>query len=195
VALFRLGKYREAAIRFDALAYEMAKDPPNLRAHLLDQAGEAWLSAGDPARAYVDLGGALALLPDDPGILVDRAQAEALRGNFEGAVRALDRVLASDPTRIDALVYRASAYRALGRLGPARADADKALSLAPDSLPALLERGNLRLLQGDLGGARADWLEIERRDPKSAAALAAAANLARLDEVKAAPAGTRRPSR
>jgi tetratricopeptide (TPR) repeat protein len=182
VALFRLGKYREAAQRLGALARAMAKDPPDLRAHILDQAGEAWLAAGDPGRAYADLGEALTLLPNDPDILVDRAQAEALSGHFERAVTDLDSVLERDPTRVDALVYRASAYRALGRLGPALADADKAVGLAPGSAPALLERGNIRLLQGDLAGARADWLEIEKLEPKSAAALAAAANLARLEE-------------
>jgi tetratricopeptide (TPR) repeat protein len=194
VALFGLGKYKEAARRLDALAHEMANDPPSLRGHVLDQGGEAWLMAGDPGRAYADLGAALVQLPDDPEILVDRAQAQAMNGNFAGAIDDLDRALGRDPKRVAALVYRASAYRALGRLGPALADADKAVALAPHFVPALLERGDLRRLQGDIKGARADWLEILKLQPKSAAALAAAANLRGLDKNEKAPAaaGTRR---
>ncbi len=181
VALFRLGKYKEAAIRLDALAHEMDQDPPSLRGHVLDQAGEAWLMAGDPVRAYADLGAALVQLPNDPGILIDRAQVEALSRNFAGAVHDLTRVLEKYPKRVDALVYRASAYQALGRFGPALADADAAVALAPHSVPALLERGNIRGLEGNLAGARADWLRVVKLSPKSAAGLAAAANLKALD--------------
>lgn len=182
VALFNLGKYKEAATHLDALAHAMDKDPPSLRGHVLDQAGEAWLMAGDPVRAYADLGAALIQLPGDPGILVDRAQAQAMNRNFQGAVNDLSRVLNKSPNRLDALVYRASAFRALGRLDLALADADKALALSPHFVPALLERGNIRRVQGNTKGARADWLLIETLAPKSPAALAAAANLKRLDK-------------
>ncbi len=190
-AYFGLGKYKKAALLFDRLAAEIGKTkaPRSLRAHLLDQGGEAWLMAADTVRATADLGAALTLLPNDPGILVDRAQVEAMSGNFGGAVGDLDRVLEKHPKRLDALIYRASAYRALGRLGPALADADKALALSPRSLPALLERGNIRRLEGDIAGARADWRRILKFAPKSAAAEAAAANLARLGKEKPAAAG------
>jgi tetratricopeptide (TPR) repeat protein len=189
VALFRLGRYTEAATRLDALAHQMQKGPADLVAAVLDQAGEAWLMAGDPVRAYADCGAALILAPDDPGILTDRAQAAAAAGHYQRAVGDLDRVLKKDPNAVDALIYRAAAYRALGRLDPALFDADKAVSLRPHSLSGLLERGNIRRLEGDNVGARADWLEIRRLAPKSPEAVAAAANLQRL----AAKPGT--PSR
>ena len=188
VALFHLGKYKEAAIRLDALAHQMGKGPADLVAGVLDQAGVAWLMAGDPVRAYADCGAALILSPDDPGILTDRAQAAAAAGHYTKAVGDLDRVLEKHPDEVDSLVYRAAAYRALGRLDPALADADKAVSLKPRSLSGLLERGNIRRLKGDEAGARADWLEIRRLSPRSPEAFAAAANLKRLAAAKPAAA-------
>lgn len=187
VAFFHLGRYKEAATRLDALAHQMNKGPADLLAGVLDQAGEAWLMAGDPVRAYADCGAALILAPDDPDILTDRAQAAAAAGHYRKAVGDLDRVLEKRPQAVDALVYRAAAYRALGRLDPALADADKAVSLQPRSLSALLERGNIRRLKGEKAGARADWLEIRRLAPKSPEAVAAAANLQRLKAQGSAP--------
>ena len=189
VALFRLGHYKEAATRLDALAHQMPKGPADLVAGVLDQAGEAWLMAGDPVRAYADCGAALILRPDDAAILVDRAQAAAAAGRYDKALGDLDRVLQRDPKSADALVYRAAAYRALGRLDPALVDADRAVSLRPHSLAGLLERGNIRRLKGDKEGARADWLEIRRLAPHSPEAAAAAANLQRLDAKGGAPKG------
>jgi tetratricopeptide (TPR) repeat protein len=180
VALITLGKYREGATRLQALAQAMTHAPPALRAEVLDQAGQAWLLASDPARAYAAAGEALSLQPGDPELLIDRAEAAAASGYFDRAVVDLDRVLKSDPNRVDALVYRASAYRALDRLDPARADIDKALARAPHSAAALLERGNLRRLEGDAAGARRDWEEVGRLAPGSPADMAARANIEHL---------------
>src|SRR6516162_7018113 len=77
-------------------------------------------------------------------------------GYLDKAVTDLDRVLKTDPRRVDALIYRASVNRALNRLDPALADVEKALAQVPGSVPALLERGNIRRLKGDLMGARQD---------------------------------------
>src|SRR6185437_16394015 len=77
VALIGLRRYAEAGKRLDKLAEAMAKDPAELRAEVLDQAGQAWLLAGEAARAEASLTAALALAPDDPGLLTDRAEAFA----------------------------------------------------------------------------------------------------------------------
>lgn len=182
VALIGLKQYQPAADRLDKLAEAMLTTAPDsLRAEVLDQAGQAWLLAGDAARAYNDAGAALALAPNDPDILVDRAEAAGEAGWFDKAVGDLDVVLKSDPRRVDALVYRATAYRALGKLDLALADADAAVRIAPSSAQAVLERGNIRGLKGDLDGARTDWHAAMALAPGSAAALAAKANLAHLD--------------
>jgi len=192
VALIGLKQYQEAAGRLETLAQTMANGPAALRAEVLAQAAQAHLLAGDPARAYAATDAALALRPDDPDLMIadlllDRAEAAGAAGWFDKAVADLDRVLQTDPSRVDALIYRASSYRAQARLDPALADIEKALRLAPDSAPGLLERGNIRRMRGDLDGARRDWRRVAALAPGSAAETAAKANLARLD-VKDAPA-------
>jgi tetratricopeptide (TPR) repeat protein len=187
VALITLGRYKEGATRLAALAKAMATAPASLRADVLDQAGQAWLLAGDPVRAYAAAGDAVALQPSDPNLLIDRAEAAASAGYLNRSVADLDRVLKTDPNEVDALIYRASAYRALDRLDPARADIDKALSESPRSPAALLEAGNIRRLEGDTAGARRDWQEIGRVAPGTPEDLAAQVNLEHLAE-GAAPA-------
>ena len=181
VALVGLKQYKEAATRLEALAREMTTAPVSLRAEVLDQAGQAWLLAGDPVRAYVASGQAVSLQPNDPDLLVDRAEAAASAGYFDKAVADLDHVLKKDPGRVDALIYRASANRALGRLDPALADVEKALAHSPNSVPGLLERGNIRRLKGDPEGARQDWERLGRLAPGSKADMAARANLEHLE--------------
>lgn len=179
VALIGLRQYKPAAERLDKLAVAMLTvAPDSLRAEVLDQAGQAWLLAGDAARAYNDTGAALALAPNNPDILIDRAEAAGEAGWYDKAVADLNDVLKADPRRVDALIYRATAYRALNKLDPALADADAAVRLAPSSAQAVLERGNIRGLKGDVEGARHDWQTTMTLAPGSAAALAAKANLA-----------------
>jgi len=180
VALIELKQYKEGALRLEKLAEAMVHAPPALRADVLGQAAQGWLLAGDPGRAYAADGAALGLRPEDPSLLVDRAEAAGSAGWFDKAIADLDIVLKADPARLDALIYRASAYRELGRLDPALADIDKALTLAPDSVPALLERGNIRRIGGDNDGARQDWLRVAQLAPGSAAEAAAKANIERL---------------
>ena len=181
VALVGLKQYKDAATRLEALAQDMTKAPASLRAEVLDQAGQAWLLAGDPVRAYAAAGQAVSLQPNDPDLLIDRAEAAAAAGYFDTAVADLDHVLRTEPSRVDALIYRASANRSLSRLDPALADLEKALALAPNSVTGLLERGNIRRLKGDHDGARQDWERIGRLAPGSKADMAARANLEHLE--------------
>jgi tetratricopeptide (TPR) repeat protein len=193
VALVGLKQYKEAANRLEALAQDMKTAPAGLRAGVLDQAGQAWLLAGDPMRAYAASGQAVSLQPNDPDLIVDRAEAAASAGYLDKAVADLDHALKIDPGRVDALIYRASANRALDRLDPALADIEKALAEAPNSAPALLERGNIRQLKGDPRGAREDWERIGQLAPGSQADMAARANIERLDSKDPEPpAKTRR---
>jgi tetratricopeptide (TPR) repeat protein len=181
VSLIGLKQYKDGAGRLEKLAQAMIHAPVALRADVLGQAAQAWLLAGDPGRAYAADGMALALRPDDPELLVDRAAAAGSAGWFDKAVADLDRVLKADPARLDALIYRASANRAQGKLDPALADIDAALKLAPDSAAALLERGNIRSSRGDIDTARQDWVRVAALAPGTAAASAAKTNIARID--------------
>jgi tetratricopeptide (TPR) repeat protein len=181
VALVGLKRYKEAATRLEALAQAMTSAPAGLRADVFDQAGQAWLLAGDAVRAYAAAGQALGLQPNDSELLLDRAEAAASAGYYDKAVADLDHVLKADPGRVEALIYRASANRALNRCDAALADVEKALALTPNSVPGLLERGNIRRLNGDLEGARADWERIGQIAPGSQADMAARANIEHLE--------------
>src|ERR1700738_3054579 len=184
VALIGLKQYKEAAIRLEALAQAITASA-ELRADVLDQAGQAWGLAGDPVRAYAAAGAAVALQPNDLDLLIDRAAAAAAMGYLDEAVADLDQVLKADPRRIDALTYRAAANRALDRLDPALVDVEKALALAPSSVPALLERGNLRRLKGDLPAPRKDGARRPQLPPGTKADMAAKANIEHLEAKEA----------
>jgi tetratricopeptide (TPR) repeat protein len=194
VALFGLKRYKEAATQLDALALAMTTAPARLRADVYDQAGQAWLLAGDPMRAYVAAGQAVGLQPNDLELLLDRAEAAASAGYYDKALADLDHVLRVDPSRSEALIYRASANRALHRLDVALADVEKALAQSPRLVPGLLERGNIRRLSGDLEGARADWERVGQLAPGSQADMAARANIERLG-IKGPPPSAMSPGR
>jgi tetratricopeptide (TPR) repeat protein len=181
VALIGLKQYKEGATRLEALAQAMVHAPNSLRAEVLDQASQAWLLAGDPARAYAADTAALGLLPNDADILLDRAEAAGNIGWYDKALTDLDRVLKADPNRADALIYRATAYRQLGKLDEALSDIGRAVELSPDSAAALLERGDIRRLKGDNDGARKDWVRVSELAPGSDADAEAKTNIERLE--------------
>jgi tetratricopeptide (TPR) repeat protein len=184
VALFGLKRYAEAARRFEELAGAMMQRRPELRAGALEEAGQAWLLAGNPGAARAAFDAALRFTPGDVELHIDRARAHGAAGAWRDAVADLDAALKLAPDRADALVYRASAWRQLGELDRARADVGRALELVPDQVEGHLERGNIRRLDGDIAGARVDWEEVERLAPGTPAANSAAANLAALAAAK-----------
>jgi tetratricopeptide (TPR) repeat protein len=181
VALVGLKQYKDGATKLEALAQAMVHAPNSLRAEVLDQASQAWLLAGDPARAYAAATAALGLLPDDLDILTDRAEAAGSEGWYDKALADLDRVLKSDPNRRDALIYRATAYCQLGKLDEGLADINRAVQLSPDSVAALLERGDILRLKGDNEGARKDWVRVSELAPGSDADAEAKTNIERLE--------------
>jgi tetratricopeptide (TPR) repeat protein len=189
VALVEMRKYTEGAQKLEGMAGAMMQAAPAMRAEALEQAGNAWLLANKPVAAKADFDAALALKPNDPEILIDRAEASALNEKFFDAIDDLNRVLDATPKRVDALIYRASAYRQLGSLDLALDDATRALTLDPNALAGLLERGNIRRLKGDRDGAKSDWQRILQLDAKAPEAKAARDNLARLEAAGPAEAG------
>jgi len=179
-ALIGLGIYEHGARRLEILAETIMADA-QMKAGILSQASQAWLLAGDAARAEAVATTALNLTPGDPALFVDRAQAKAARQDYAGAVGDLDRALSLDATSADAFVFRGSANRILGEFDAARADIGRALAIDPRHLDALFERGILKRLGGDTAGARSDWLSVLSIDPLSAAAEGARANLEKMD--------------
>ena len=180
IALIGLRQYEEAATRLEALARD-SHGEPKLRAGMLAQAGQAWLLANQPERAYADQTAALKLVPDAPDILVDRSESLAMAKNYRDALTDLNRSLATSPNRVDALTFRATAKRFLNDDAGAAADAARAIALDPSARDAWLEAGILKRLKGDKAGARKDWMKVLELAPDSAAADAARRNLELMD--------------
>jgi tetratricopeptide (TPR) repeat protein len=185
LAMLALGDPAGAAERLERIAAQVVAGRTP-RAAVLAQASQAWLMAGNASRAALTATLALALTPEDPELLMDRAVALGILGRYGEAAADLDHVLDGEADRPDALVLRAAAWRHLERAEAALRDVERALSVAPDNAEALLERGILRQLAGDTEGARMDWERAIEVAPDSTAADLAAQNLA-LSEAGPAP--------
>ncbi|MDB5739570.1 MAG: hypothetical protein JWP16_610 [Alphaproteobacteria bacterium] len=157
LALVGLKRYAEAGARLDKVAADRDVPDASFRSALSDQAGNAWLLAGDGAKAVHSFTAALALSAGDADLYADLARAQAMRKNWQEVDLDLNAALQMMPRRADLLVLRASARRALKRYVEARADIEAALKIRPGDGGALVERGLLRRQLGDLGGARRDF--------------------------------------
>jgi len=184
MALYGMKQYAEAARTFDKLARSMTDEGLAEQARIYDQAGQAWLVAEQPRAAKSSFDAALRLTPNDPDLLIDRAEALAAAKEYWSAIDDLNRASDIAPKKAEIYVYRAAAYRALDALPLARQDIDYNLKLEPDNPVGLLERGNIRRLQGDVAGARGDWVSVTKVAPGSSSAAAAERNLARLGKVR-----------
>lgn len=179
LALVELGRLAEAAARLEAASSHAKR--PDLGADLLDQAGNVWLMEGSFNKAYGAFTRSLALRPNQPHVMVDRARALGAQDDWEGVITELGKVLKLAPHNVEAHTLRAGARRRLGDLGGARGDIEAALAAAPSDPDALLERGAIRHLASDDAGARADWTEVLRKAPESPAADAARINMEALE--------------
>ena len=174
LALFGLKRYAEAGTRLDKIAGGPAKLDVEFRVALFNQAGNAWLMAGEAQHAVQSFSGALALSAGDADLFADLARAQAMRRDWREVDMDLNAALQLSPRRADLLVLRASARRALKRFQDAKLDIEAALKLKPGDGSALVERGLLRRQLGDIGGARRDFQEALKAGPGAVAAEAKA---------------------
>ncbi len=175
-----LGEPEKGGELMDKLAGR-SKASPAARASIYGQAGQAWLIAGSPDRAYGSATLALSMTPDDADLLIDRSIAAATLERYHDAVDDLTHALDLDPRRADALVFRAAAWRHLEQLELAQDDIDRAFAQDSENPDALLERGILRQRRGDQPGARQDWERAIELSPDSATGDLAQQNLALLE--------------
>jgi tetratricopeptide (TPR) repeat protein len=180
LAQIALGDADLGADQLDALAAS-SHAAATARAAVFGQAGQAWMMAGTPDRAYASATNALELSPDDPDLLIDRAIAETSLERFQDAADDLSHALAADPRRVDALVMRAASWRQLNQLALAQDDIDRAFAEDGDDPDALLERGIIRQRRGDAAGARSDWQRAMELAPDTATGDLAQQNLALLE--------------
>jgi tetratricopeptide (TPR) repeat protein len=180
LARIALGQDDSGAQMLEALAAS-SHAPEAARAAIYGQAAQAWEEMGNIPRALAAATLALALSPDDPDLLVDRAVAAGNIDRYQDAIDDLTHALDIDPKRLDAMVLRGTAWRHLGRLELAQDDIDRVLIVDPDHAEALLERGILRQRRNDRDGARDDWERAASLAPDSATADLAQQNLALLE--------------
>jgi tetratricopeptide (TPR) repeat protein len=180
LAALSLGEAERAAEALERIA---ARSHAGItaRAAVFAQAGEAWIAAGRPLRAHAALTLALALTPDAPVVLSERAMASLTLDRPADALADLERAVVGDPSAVEPWVLRASALRRLDRIGPAAESVAQALQLDPENVEALLERGIIRQIQGDGAGARADWERVIETAPDGSAADLAAQNMALIE--------------
>jgi tetratricopeptide (TPR) repeat protein len=187
LALSGQGEYAQAAQTLEDAArlMESRAGGGEQVPQLLGQAGNAWLLAGDGARAFDvfdealgNRGLSMALRVE---LLVDRSRSHAIQHDYAQVIEDLNAAMNLVGSRSDMLAYRASAYRHLEQIEPAQEDIEQALKLGPDNPDALYERGNLKFALGDIEDAHADWNRVIALAPHSAAAESAKQNLAELD--------------
>src|ERR1700722_9986126 len=129
VALVGMKRYDEGATRLDGLGH--APGMGALRPALFDQAGNAWMLAGDTGKAIISFQSALTLSGNDPDLYADLARAQAMDDDWPSVESDLNAALAIQPRRPDLLVLRASARGAQNRFADARRDVEAALKIAP----------------------------------------------------------------
>lgn len=177
-----LQRWAPAATAFEQAAREAETKKDGRSTDLWVQSGNAWLAAGDGAKAKTAFDAALvgtSLTPELRGELhLDRARAAVQLGDLAGARADLDRGLELVPG--DPFAWYLSSALALreGNLERAREHAAKAVALAPDDASVLLHSGNVAGAGGDSEAARSFYGRAAAAAPGSAAAKAAEAALA-----------------
>jgi len=177
-AMYGAGRYVQAAAQFEAIARDMGRDRPGLRAELWVQAGQAYGEAGAAEKAVEAQSRALELKGNDADLWIDRGLSFAAMKAWPRAISDFDRALALRANDVEILVLRAAAWRNAGNPARALEDAGRALKIAPGHSEALLERAFANLARGDRLSANADFSSVLRLvPPGSDAALRAEAGL------------------
>ena len=181
LAQSRAGRWPAAAATFEIAAREAEsrKDPRS--GDFWAQSGNAWLAAGDPAKARKALDAALIsglVAPQLRGeIHLDRARAAVAEGNNAAARADIDKGLALVPQDPFGWYLSAALARRENKLDRAKADIAKAVALAPDDAAILLEAGSIAGASGETDAALGLYARAAAADPKSEAGRAAQAAL------------------
>jgi tetratricopeptide (TPR) repeat protein len=184
-------RWAPAATAFEQAAREAETRKDTRAPDLWVQAGNAWLAAGDGAKARTALDAALVttlLSPELRGeVHLDRARAAVQLGDLAGARKDIDQGLKLVPD--DPFGWYLSSALALRQddLARARADSSKAVALVSDDGNVLLHAGNVAGITGDVEAARGFFEKAVKLNPASPAGKAAAAALAQ-NSGSAAPA-------
>ena len=180
VALAGAARWREAAAAFEGAAKQVNDTKA---ADLWAQAGNAWLAAGEPAKAGAALDAALVLSEgrtafDKGELRLDRARAAVAAGDLDAGRTVLDQALTAVPDDPLAWLLSATLARRMGQPARAAKDIAEALKRAPDDAAVQLEAGNIAARAGNTEQAKERWGDALRLQPDGDAGRAAKAALA-----------------
>lgn len=185
IALANQGKWQAAAQAFEAAADE-AEVAHDVRAsRFWSQAGNAWLAAGNPAKARTALDAALAagtLEGMERGeAAFDRARALVVLGDLPSARVDMDLAIKLEPK--DPLIWLSSATlaRRMHDIPRAKQDIIEAYKLSADDASVNFEIGNIAAASGDANGARMAWSDAQRLGKDGPVGKAATQALAELN--------------
>ncbi|HST36798.1 MAG TPA: tetratricopeptide repeat protein [Allosphingosinicella sp.] len=199
LAYAALERWAPAATAFEqaARAAESAQDPR--RADFWVQAGNAWLAAGDNAKALQAFDSALlttTLSQELRGeVHLDRARVRVAENNAAAARTEIDRALQLVPTDPMAWYLSAALARRERNLARAGTDIARAREFAPDNPDVLLLAGTLAGLGGNMEEAERLYRRVAEGAPDSDAGRQARESLATMREIEVpAPAAVPTPA-
>lgn len=102
-----------------------------------------------PAEAAAKVDALLKQYPDDPALVMVRADLEFQQGRLDAGMQLLSRVEQLEPKRPDGPYLKGVAWLKVGRANEALAEARRALKLAPDNVPALVLAAQAALALGE----------------------------------------------
>ncbi len=182
LAYMALDRAAPAALTFEqaARAAETVRDPRVT--DLWGQAGNAWLAAGDAAKARTALDTALARGGGSKEwqgeLYIDRARSDVELNDLAVARTDLDKALALVPDDPMGWLLSATLARRARDLARAAKDIVEAMRRAPDDPSVALEAGNIAALQGDIKAAREEWSVAASKGAGTPAGKSAEAALA-----------------
>jgi len=154
-------RWESAATAFADAAREAELGKQPKVAEYWVQSGNAWLAAGDAAKARAAFDAALATASLTGLALgeahLDRARALVLTGDGEAARGDIDKALLHAPADPLAWLLSATLARRANDLPRAARDIAEALKRAPDDASVQFEAGNIAAAAGDEANARTAW--------------------------------------
>lgn len=191
MAYAREGRWALAADEFGQAARdaEIARD--GRAVNYWAQSGNAWLAAGDPAKARSALDAALATgtLADlyAGEARLDRARTLVAADDLPAARDDLDRALELIPADPLAWLLSATLARKMNDLHRAQTDIAHVLRMSPDDASVQLEAGNIAALSGKEDQAKEAWGNAARIGSGTPVGKSARDALAQFGSVPAKP--------
>jgi len=143
VADLKAGFPKLAALRLEEIAQRNDAGDDYVRARLLSQAAQAWLTAKEPQQAETALDQAIALVPDSPELYLTAAKVYAAQERWRDVVIAVDTAQEGGFVSAETFVLRGRGKFVTGAHEAAAEDVVAALSLDPVNVDALVLRGEL----------------------------------------------------